>query len=752
MQNQDLTACEREPIHIPGAIQGHGLFFGLREPELEIVMVSTNVPDFLDLAASACLGRPLSEILQTSSYRELQQALDTGQLEAANPLNIQLKSSQPKAQVAFDGIVHRSQGLLILELEPRLKFEGPSFFSFYHAVQQSMFRLEKAPTIESATQITAEEVARLTGFGRVMVYQFDEEWHGRVVAESLRPDLGMSSYLGLHFPQSDIPSQARRLYSLNSLRLIADVEYQPVPLLPALHPDSAVSLDLSHSTLRSVSPIHIEYLRNMKVSASMSISIMKDDKLWGLIACHHPEPHYVSFQVRSACRFIGQLIAQQIHTIEARATFEQRALIREKLTWIRGHFHERGLLNALPTVDHDLIDLVGASGAAFYLQNNWHRLGKTPEVEDLDKLLAWLRETAPSDVFSTHRLAKDFPEARPYAALASGLLAIPLSKAGGHLLWFKPEIVRTVYWAGEPRKVPTDAPNRLNPRTSFASWKEVLREQAEPWTKADVEAAVDLRTVLIAEELERLNSELKRSNAELDAFASIASHDLKEPLRGMRTYAQFIASDEGGLLSSSSQGRLETIQKLGERTELLIDGLYQYSRLGRIALAQSETDLDELVREVQLRLQVFFAERAVRLICESPLPRLVCDRVRVAEVYYNLLLNAAKYNDKADKWIRVGWREPDPKKGGGPILFVQDNGIGVPQHQQQRIFAIFKRGPGSEKFGPGSGTGLTLARRIIETHGGQLWLESEPGQGTTFYWTLGSQWAKPGEPGPSKSK
>ncbi len=734
MNEQARDACEREPIHIPGAIQSHGLFFALQEPDLTIAHISANTQEFLGAPAASFLGRPLQDMLSPESARVLESVLNSGRLEAANPMAIKIQTAEK--QLDFEGIVHRLQGLLVLELEPRQGDEDLSFITFYHAVQHSMSRLEKANTAELALQISAEEVARLTSFARVMVYQFDEEWHGKVVAEALHT--GMDSYLGLHFPSSDIPAQARRLYSLNSLRLIADVAYTPAPIIPSIQQPGGTPLDLSHSTLRSVSPVHLEYLRNMGVFASMSISIMEEDRLWGLLACHHSSPHFVSFQARSACRFIGQLVSQQLHTIQARQQSQQRAILREKLAKIRLHFQERGLLKALEMLGSDLLDIVGAGGAAFNLQGSWQRFGEGPEPQQLDALQTYLQLRAPGDVFSTDHLARVYGPAEDYFEKASGLLAVPLANSGAYLLWFRPEIVRTVYWAGEPEKVEDPISNRLHPRTSFASWKEVQRQRSAPWDKGVVEAAADLRMLIVSEELERLNSELKRSNAELDEFASIASHDLKEPLRGMRNYAQFVAIDEGPKLSIASQERLQTIQKLGEKTELLIDGLYQYSRLGRLALARQETDLNELLSDVILRLQALFTERGVRLIKAEPLPRVICDRHKVGEVFYNLLLNAAKYNDKEDKWVTVGCRQEKFRNKESLVFFIQDNGIGIPANQQKRIFSIFKRGLGSEKFGKGTGTGLTIARRIVETHGGHLWLESAPGEGTIFFWTLSS--------------
>ncbi|HEX2025556.1 MAG TPA: PAS domain S-box protein, partial [Actinomycetota bacterium] len=239
-----------------------------------------------------------------------------------------------------------------------------------------------------------------------------------------------------------------------------------------------------------------------------------------------------------------------------------------------------------------------------------------------------------------------------------------------------------------------------------------------------------------ADELKARNAELARSNQELDEFAYIASHDLKEPLRGIHNYSTFLLEDYRDKLDAEGKAKLETLGRLAQRMEGLIDSLLQFSRVGRVELAVQPTDLNDLVRAALDSLQITLREARVDVRVPRPLPTVVCDRVRVAEVFHNLIANAAKYNDKPDKWVEVGFRE-DP--AGPTAFYVRDNGIGIPAKHFEAVFRLFKRLHGRDKFGGGTGIGLTIVKKIVERHGGRIWLESTSGEGTTFYFTLAAE-------------
>ncbi|HEV7204643.1 MAG TPA: GAF domain-containing protein [Jatrophihabitans sp.] len=304
----DLDNCAREPIHIPGSIQPRGVLIVLREPGFDIQQVSANIVDLLGVPVEDVLGRPLATAVGPGPAAIIQRAAASfSDLRARNPLDVRLEVRE--GEQSFDAILHRdARGVLLLELEVAF---GPRPFSFpntYLAVRGAVEELNRAGSMRELYDVTARAVRELTGFDRVMVYRYDEQYNGEVVAEARRDDL--NSFLGLHYPASDIPAQARALYEKNWLRLISDVDYVPSPIVPTLHPALGEPVDLTHSTLRSVSPIHIEYLRNMGVRASMSISLMRAGRLWGLIACHHyAGPHLPPYGTRAAAEFLGSTLS-----------------------------------------------------------------------------------------------------------------------------------------------------------------------------------------------------------------------------------------------------------------------------------------------------------------------------------------------------------------------------------------------------------------------------------------------------------
>ena len=260
-----------------------------------------------------------------------------------------------------------------------------------------------------------------------------------------------------------------------------------------------------------------------------------------------------------------------------------------------------------------------------------------------------------------------------------------------------------------------------------------------------------------AEELQHRNTELLRSNQELDEFAYIVSHDLKEPLRGIHNYSNFLIEDYGDKLDQDGRAKLETLKDLAQRMYALIDSLLEFSRVGRVDLAIRETDLNEVLAEVLDSLRITLDEQGVQIRIPRSLPTVRCDRVRIAEVFRNLISNAIKYNNKSEKWIEIGWHS-QPGTQSGEILdssssppsmvtvfTVRDNGIGIQEKHFESIFRIFKRLHARDKFGGGTGVGLTIVKKIIERHDGRIWIESTYGTGTTFAFTLSGEDVHHGE-------
>jgi chemotaxis family two-component system sensor kinase Cph1 len=495
----DLDNCAREPIHIPGSIQPRGVLAVVRESDLRIQQISVNVAELLDRSVDDVLGHDLSALIGTHQAARIRHAASNfGDLRQRNPLDCQLDVRGVSR--AFDAILHREPGgALVVELEIAYGERPFSFPNTYQAVRNSVEDLNRADTLDDLYDTAARAVRDLTGFDRVMVYRYDQDYNGEVVAEAKRDDL--NSFLGLHYPASDIPAQARALYERNWLRLISDVSYTPVPLVPSVDPDSGAPLDLTHATLRSVSPVHIEYLRNMGVHASMSISLLRRGRLWGLIACHHyAGPHLPPYGSRAAAEFLGSTLSlrlvDQFEDDQLRERLAAQAVL-SKLT--AATMDDRAPLATALLGGPNLIDLVPADGVVVAIAGEYQALGSVPPPEAVAAVAAWARD-AGDDVASTEYLSGELPELELDPQFAAGALALNLPD-GQYVVWFRSEVLRSVDWGGDPHNkaiaVSEGDDVRLSPRKSFERWREIVHQRSEPWSLSEAESAESLRGHLV---------------------------------------------------------------------------------------------------------------------------------------------------------------------------------------------------------------------------------------------------------------
>ncbi|MDP9431236.1 MAG: SpoIIE family protein phosphatase [Actinomycetota bacterium] len=474
-----LARCADEPIAVPGAIQPHGALLAVRVADLVVLQASANVTSLLGLRDP--VGRTLPELVE-----QLSADVVGGDLAELNPLALALPAG------AFDAVLHRTGELLLVELEPAARDEAP----WYRSVPSALQRLQDAETLERFTEVLVREVAAVTGFDRVMVYRFDRDWNGEVVAEHVGKEL--DPFLGLRFPASDIPAQARALYTRNWLRLIPDARYTPVPV----GPPGPEPLDLSEAVLRSVSPVHLQYLANMGVVASMSVSLVVEGKLWGLIACHsYAGPHFASYRVRAAAEFLGRTASALLPTKLQRGEYEASLAAAGALSTLTSGLSRRdsSVLDALTRGEHTVLDLVPAGGAAVQLRGELRLLGDTPSAADV-RLLAdrlWLEDDEDREVVVTESMARRDPLCVPLTGTASGVLAVPLAAGpDAWVMWLRPEVLQAVTWGGDPRagKVSRtdDDGLQLTPRASFAAWTETVRNTSTAWSNSEVQAAARL--------------------------------------------------------------------------------------------------------------------------------------------------------------------------------------------------------------------------------------------------------------------
>ncbi|MGA8328661.1 MAG: GAF domain-containing protein, partial [Mycobacterium sp.] len=495
----DLDNCAREPIHIPGSVQPRGVLAVVREADFQVRQVSANVAELLDRSVDDVLGRHLSLLVGAEqAARIIEAAQAAGDLRQRNPIECVIDVAGQ--QRAFDAIMHREpDGVLLVELEIAYGERPFTFPNTYQAVRGSVEELNRVATLDELYDTAARAVRDLTGFDRVMVYRYDEHYNGEVVAESKRDDL--NSFLGLHYPSTDIPAQARALYEKNWIRLISDVRYTPAPMVPPVDPERGVPLDLTHATLRSVSPIHVEYLRNMGVHASMSISLLRNGRLWGLVACHHyAGPHLPPFGARAAAEFLGSTLSlrlvERFEDDQLQKRLSAQAVLG-KLT--AATLNDGESLTAAMLGAPDLLDLVAADGVVVNIAGEHEARGSVPPPEVTSAVAAWALESG-DEIASTECLSRELSDLDIDPQLAAGALVLNLPD-GQYAIWFRREKVRSVDCGGDPRNktiaVSEGDGIRLSPRKSFDRWREIVRECSEPWVPSETESAEVLRRYLV---------------------------------------------------------------------------------------------------------------------------------------------------------------------------------------------------------------------------------------------------------------
>ena len=750
-----ITNCDSEPVQTPGCIQAHGALLVLRLSDLHILQASDNVDAVLGYSAPDLLGQPVNTVIGLAGEAQLRGML-AKQPTDGNPLYVvTLPAAGAKAN-ALDVSVHTVDGVAILEFESTGRTDA-GIPDYYALVKNTVARLLTTRSLQQFCDAVADEIRELTGMDRVMIYKFHADGHGEVFAESRRTDL--ASWLGLHYPAEDIPKPAREIFTKTWIRPVPDVSNLLSELHPLVNPDTGKPLDMTHCALRGVSIMYTEYLRNMNVAAALTMAIRRNETLWGLIVCHHyAGPKHVPYQVRAACEFLAQVLTLQHQAAQDKEHLAYRLKVEATHQQLVTNAALEGGLACLTDGAPCLIDGIEAGGAALFHLDRWWRVGATPTESQLDALSEWLIDTplasGPRPLYATDCLAQAYPPAAAFAQLASGVLALPISLSERSLMmWFLPEIIHTVNWGGNPLDKPTvPGPNglRLTPRRSFELFTESVRQRSRPWKQVELDAAAGLRLLVVELAVGRaarrsdLKSDLARSNEELDAFAYVASHDLKEPLRGIHQYANQLLED-ATLVGDDNRRKLDGLMRLTLRMDSLLDSLLHFSRVGGADLTLETVDLNEVLAEAAEIVGSRTTDVHSELVVPRRLPAALCNRMRCRQVFVNLLANALKYTDKAQKRVEVGYiapsenhPRPDCPQGsaGHTIYYVADNGIGIAAKHFKQIFKLFKRLHGRDDFGGGAGAGLTIVQKVVEQHRGRVWLESVEGTGATFYFTL----------------
>lgn len=735
----DLSSCDREPIHLIGAIQPHGALIASQSGLIR--QVSQNCGALLGKRADRLIGTPLCDLLAPGTLADLSGGEET---DPALPDPIRLGLRSPRGGRGVDCLCHRSRDWLVLELLEPCDEPGGSGeeASFRHRIIAELVRHRTLPDLARAAATVIREV---TGFDRVMVYRFDDDQHGEVIAEDTDlPD----SYLGLHYPASDIPEPARRHFLLNAVRAIPNATAAPVPLVAA---QGAGPADLTRSLLRAVAPVHLEYMRNMGVRASLSLSLIIEGRLWGLIACHHRAPRALPLGRLQLAGLLGATISALVEGVEARARL-RRQMAAEKLAMRMEQAGQGGAPLAKVVQAHGaaIMRLTGTQGLLLRQAGRSLALGTVPEPP-LD-WVSW-RGALHDGIALTDRLSAVLPMDTTQRQVAAGAASLDLSEDGRDcLVLLREPWEHTIRWGGRPDKVDLrdgDGAMRIGPRRSFEVWREERVGRSRSFGPGDREALRIMRRALVAvasarREQEavlarrlaeahehRLRLELTHSARQgaMRELAGALAHELAQPLAAVGNYVGAIREHlrRQGNLQAPVEALADGATGEVARAADLVRRLRDFVVAG--ALEPEPTDLNAVIAQsVELALLAGDGPRpAVSLRLANDMPDVFADPVQIGQVVLNLVRNAVQAMRAAPvRELIVQTR----CEGRQAVVTVSDTGPGIDPELRGALFEP-KRGG----LGDGMGIGLSLCRSIVEAHGGTM-SETAPPAGAEFVLTL----------------
>ncbi|WP_121665503.1 ATP-binding protein [Mesonia aquimarina] len=730
-ENVTIINCDKEPIHIIPQIQTHGFLLVCDPSSLKITQGSDNTITHINVELKKLLNQPIEKLLPSTLVKELQEIISNEKTFLPKQITL--------AEKEWLMIPHLENNHLILDFEPTGKILDPLFFQ--EQLTKILNELDAANSISEMCQQAASLVKYLFDYDRVMLYKFDEEWNGKVIAEEKEDE--MQSWLGLHYPATDIPKPARDIFLKQGVRMISDVYYESAAISPVNSPINNAPLNLSKSEIRGVSPIHIEYLKNMKVSASLTAAVVLNGKLWGLLACHHNTPKFVSYHQRQSCKFLTQVFSNKLALKTTNTFLEKIAYsenIRKKLMIQMRSMDQ--ISRALCKFKPKFTDLIECGGGAVYLDGKLSLCGKTPDKNEVLELIEEILNKEKNQLFHTQSLMKNFPSAEKYKHKASGILSVRVGseEKENYLIWFRPEESQVVDWGGNPEKngVVKDGVEYLSPRKSFERWSEKVSGVSSSWQAYDFEAANSLQdsiTYVIVQQqkdkISTLNEQLVEANQELETFSYSVSHDLRAPLRGIDGYAHILKEEYSDQLEEYGQEAIQTIIESAEEMDILIEDILTYAKAGKGKLQLETFSLKRLVENILVKHNVKKSYPSTEIIINENLPKIEGDRRMISQLINNLLGNALKYSTQVkNPKVEIGYKTENEKN----IFFVKDNGIGFDPSLKDKIFDVFSRLAGDDYAG--SGIGLAIAKKVVDKHDGEIWVETKPDKGSTFYFTL----------------
>ena len=745
IHNASLQNCEDEAIHLIESVQSFGYVIAI-DPTTKIVhVVSENIGELfkvkvvpgetlvtalIDIPAPD--GHTFDTIHATVQGGETRHAYQWKFAENALWLDNWEKEGS--------GVVFDSNGLLVIELEPtpQLSYEAAQQWVPMDVDIRSLLPdVDSCHDIQDVADAIAEVFRRYIGFDSVMVYQFDKTYCGEVIGESTEP--AARSFKGLKFPASDIPSQARALYLKNRVRCVYDVEETPIGLQPYLQSDNRPPLDLSMSMVRSVSPIHIRYLKNMGVRSSFSVSLVFEGKLWGLLACHNSAPMYIDQKKRLVCESLGHLYAWQLHTKALHRKKEQFQIRQRKLNNIVHKLTTfSNPLEAIGEKEQDLLDVAESCGLAVITPTGNYLVGKTPSEPTLVKLLERFAVSQSEQSISINRLGDEVSENCNLNGIRGMYISCVSAKLGYYTVWFREQKDKTIRWAGR-EAASKDVGRSLTPRNSFDMYLQSVADESVEWTDDDqliIEGFDHLfipYALSLKASLDKQISKLEELDKAKDQFLASISHELRSPLNSIVGWTDLALMDVANV--DRMTDALGVIKRAASTQAALINDILDLSRIisGTMKLSTHSLKIADCIKEVAKSFEAGFAGKNIQLTihCEDEHTQILGDSLRIKQVINNLLSNALKFTAKSGTVHIRGKREHS-----NYLFRIKDNGKGMTTEQQSHVFERFYQGK-NEHNRHGLGLGLSIVKSLIEMHGGEINVKSDgPNTGTTFFVSL----------------
>lgn len=728
----NFVDCHEEPIHIPGYIQDFGYLIGLDVKTKTVRFHSQNITDiFEEIEGEKILGKRLEDfhdvflkVIWSDIYKNLEDFII--EKNEIHQDKIFLDNG------TFHISIYRNDKFIFLEFEKVLDH----FYSKEKLFTSKYENIYNAKTEHEIWEELLKSFQQYIDYDRMMIYKFLSDGSGKVIAEKTKENV--ESFLHLHYPESDIPRQAKALYLKKRKRIFSNVYSEPVPILS----DRDEIIDLTYSTVRAMSPIHGEYLKNTGVSSSFSTSIIVNNRLWGLVTCQNIEPKHIDVMNRVHAEVVTILASNAYYSLKNQEEIVYRQEASDQISEIRNDFLKHKTLTE--SISHNLSQIqqfVEADGIALVSGDQIYTEGLSPSEKCIEKITKWALENVKENIFIENRFVRNYGESICLESHASGIIISIIDRSRKELLiWFREEFQDHINWAGNPEKnIKSVLQNGVetmivSPRTSFKIFTENTKGISKPWKRRQRIAAENIHSLILEtsysqySKIQELNKELKNLNEELDSFSYTISHDLGTPLTVMKLNAQMLLR---GQKEEKAQKKIKAIIDEISGMEELMTNVLELSRAKKTDLQLESIETKNIITKISedAKIQYKTPETKIKI---KDCPNVLADKTMLQQVFQNIITNAVKYSSKTE----------NPKvKISGEILEdevvyrISDNGIGIEKEDKEKMFKIFARMDNAKPF-KGTGVGLSIVQRIMNRIGGKVEYESEKGKGTTFILTF----------------